>query len=217
MLQNSLVPTVGNMLVHEQKLWEQGYTAIAGVDEAGRGPLAGPVVACACILPKGVLFEGVRDSKSVAPQGRKKLADFLTNHSQVHWAVGTVCHEVVDQINILQATFLAMQRAVLQLKANCDFILVDGRDFPRFERSNQVIPGNALIKGDTLSQSIAAASIIAKVHRDALMQAYHEEFPQYGFDRHKGYGTKGHYAAIDMHGLSPIHRKSFLKKIIQHK
>ena len=192
------------LLEREQSLWKCGFKAIAGVDEAGRGPLAGPVVACACILPKGVAFHGVKDSKALKPAERKRLADFLTSRSDITWAIGLVSNEKIDQINILRATLLAMQQAIRALTVRPDFVLIDGRDYPPLE-----YPKQTMIHGDALSQSIAAASIIAKVRRDEIMQEYHQLYPQYGFDKHKGYGTEAHLKAIQAHGLSPIHRRSF--------
>lgn len=192
------------MLTHEIALWKTGFSAIAGVDEVGRGPLAGPVVACACILPKAVVFDGVRDSKTLSPTKRCRIAETLKSHSGVIWALGIVSHEVVDSINILQATLQAMRQAITALSLSPDYILVDGRDTPGTSH-----PAQAIIKGDSISQSIAAASIIAKVHRDAMMDEYHKLYPEYGFSAHKGYGTKAHRDAIETYGLSPIHRKSF--------
>ena len=188
----------------EKKLWASGFSLIAGVDEVGRGPLAGPVVASACILPKNVSFPEIRDSKTLTEEERKKVYDELTNNSQVFWSVSCIDHELIDQINILRATLLAMKEAVERLSCLPDFILIDGRDAPPLH-----MPHQAIIKGDLQSQSIAAASILAKVTRDAMMDEYHEKFPQYGFSEHKGYGTKSHLAALEKYGASPIHRKSF--------
>ena len=193
-----------SLLKHEVELWKSGFTRIAGVDEVGRGPLAGPVVACACILPKGVVFHGIKDSKALDPNERKRLADFLTNHKDVHFSVGVISSEKIDEINILQATLLAMKEALDTLDVEPDFILVDGRDLPPTS-----IAKCAVIKGDMVSQSIAAASIIAKVLRDELMDEYHRQYPEYGFDKHKGYGTELHRQAIEAHGACPIHRKTF--------
>jgi ribonuclease HII len=198
------LPDSSLLLEQEKELWQSGFSAIAGVDEVGRGPLAGPVVACACILPKWSSFHGVKDSKSLTPTLRKQIAHKLTNDPNVTWALGIVTHEEIDQINILRATLLAMKKAIEALLVPADFVLVDGRDCPETD-----LPCRAIIKGDTLSQSIAAASIIAKVHRDGLMEAYHEVYPEYGFDSHKGYGTKAHLKAIATFGPTPIHRKSF--------
>jgi ribonuclease HII len=192
------------LLEREVALWREGFQAVAGVDEVGRGPLAGPVVACACILPRGVAFHGIQDSKKLEAGERKRIADILTSHPDIHWAIGIVSSEKIDQINILKATLLAMQQAIRALPVRPDFILVDGRDTPTLE-----LPQQAIIRGDTLSQSIAAASIIAKVRRDEIMDEYHQRYPQYGFNKHKGYGTKAHLDAIQVYGLCPIHRRSF--------
>lgn len=192
------------LLERESELWNCGYNAIAGVDEAGRGPLAGPVVACACILPKGMVFRGVKDSKQLSGIERKRLADLLTSHPDVHWAIGLVSAEKIDQINILRATLLAMQQALRALPSRPDFILVDGKDCPPSD-----LPQQAVVHGDALSQSIAAASIIAKVRRDEIMEEYHLRWPDYGFNQHKGYGTEAHLQAVQIYGLCPIHRKSF--------
>lgn len=191
-------------LAHELALWKCGFSHIAGVDEAGRGPLAGPVVACACILPKGVAFHGIKDSKELSPKERKKLSDFLTTHPDIHWSIGIASNEEIDRINILKATLQAMRQAVDGLKQKPDFLLVDGRDKPPTE-----IECRPIIRGDSLSQSIGAASIIAKVYRDDLMEQYHKQYPLYGFDKHKGYGTALHRKAIEKYGLLPIHRLSF--------
>lgn len=192
------------LIERERALWEAGYCRIAGVDEAGRGPLAGPVVACACILPKGRVFSGIRDSKELTPLQRKHFAEFLTTHPDVHWAVGLVSAEKIDQINILKATLLAMQQAIRALPLKPDFILVDGKDTPITE-----FPAQAVIHGDQLSQSIAAASIIAKVRRDEIMCEYHSRYPEWGFNKHKGYPTREHLQAIELYGLTPIHRMTF--------
>ena len=193
-----------SLLEREVVLWRAGFQAVAGVDEVGRGPLAGPVVACACILPKGVAFHCIQDSKKLKACERKRIADILTCHPDIHWAIGIVSSEKIDQINILKATLLAMQQAIHGLPVRPDFVLVDGRDTPTIE-----IQTLAIIRGDSLSQSIAAASIIAKVRRDEIMNEYHERYPQYGFNKHKGYATKAHLDAIQVYGLCPLHRRSF--------
>jgi len=191
-------------LVHELALWKCGFKLIAGVDEVGRGPLAGPVVACACIVPKGIVFHSIKDSKLLSADERKRLSDHLTNHPDVTFALGVVDSQKIDEINILRATLLAMKYAIDGLKIKPDFVLVDGRDCPPMDLANR-----AVIKGDNLSQSIAAASIIAKVYRDDIMDKYHEEFPHYSFDKNKGYATLLHHQAIQEFGLCPIHRRSF--------
>jgi len=190
----------------ETELWEQGLQDIAGVDEAGRGPLAGPVVAAACILPRHVRFTSVRDSKQLQAEERKEAYQELIAHPRVIWAVSIVDSNTIDALNILRATLLAMKQAVeaLTLKKRPHFILIDGRDTPPLD-----IPSRAVIKGDSLSQSIAAASIIAKETRDTIMERYAEQYPEWGFAQHKGYGTEVHLAAIEKYGLTPIHRQSF--------
>lgn len=191
------------MLEYEQKYWSAGIRNIAGVDEAGRGPLAGPVVAAAVIFAPEVLIAGVNDSKKLAEKKREAL--FHQIHAQaLAVGIGIVSHEVIDRINILQASFLAMNKALEQLSIAPQQLLVDGNFF-RHER----FPVENIIKGDALSHSIAAASIIAKVTRDALMVEMDDQYPQYGFAKHKGYGTKAHIDAIRAHGYSPIHRRSF--------
>ncbi len=200
-------PPLDALIEHELTLWKSGYKMIAGVDEVGRGPLAGPVVACACILPKGIVFHGIKDSKMLSHEERKRFSDYLTTRPDVIWALGIVSPEKIDEINILRATLLAMKEAIDALSQKPDFVLVDGRDRPP-----TTIDTQALIKGDTLSQSIGAASIIAKVYRDELMDRYHEQYPHYGFNAHKGYGTAQHKKAIEAHGLCPIHRKTFAKQ-----
>ncbi|NUN69294.1 MAG: ribonuclease HII [Bacteroidetes bacterium] len=191
------------MLTYEEKYWSAGLRHIAGVDEAGRGPLAGPVVAAAVIFAPGVLIPGVNDSKKLSEKRRETL--FHAIHEQaVAVGIGIVGHEVIDRINILQASFLAMNKALELLKVRPEQLLVDGNFF-RHER----YPVENIIKGDSLSHSIAAASIIAKVTRDALMMELDEQYPQYGFKQHKGYGTRSHIDAIRAHGYSPVHRRSF--------
>jgi ribonuclease HII len=192
-----------SMLQYEKKYWQHGIEFIAGVDEAGRGPLAGPVVAAAAIFPYGSIIEGVNDSKKLTKKKREYL--FHKIHEQaLAIGVGLVSHEVIDRINILQASFLAMNKAIENLKIKPNQLLVDGNFF-RHEK----YPVENIIKGDSLSHSIAAASIIAKVTRDALMVELNEQYPEYGFAQHKGYGTKAHIEAIRKYGYSPIHRKSF--------
>lgn len=174
------------------------------MDEAGRGPLAGPVVACACILPQNLAIDGVNDSKKLTPLKRAAIYKILTENPEIAYAVSIVDADEIDKINILQATFKAMQLAVFLLKTRPDYILVDGNKHPDFS-----IPAEAIVKGDSLSQSIACASIIAKETRDAIMLRYHLQWPEFGFDRHKGYGTEEHLRALALHGPRPIHRKTF--------
>lgn len=192
------------LLFYEKQLQAQGFGRIAGVDEAGRGPLAGPVVAAACILPQGLFLEGLNDSKKLTAAQRELLFLQLTTHPQVQYGLGIVEAETIDRINILQATFLAMQQAVANLAIIPDHLLIDGNQKPLFS-----IPASSLIKGDSLSLSIAAASVLAKVTRDRLLDALDEKWPQYGFKKHKGYGTASHVAAIQKWGPCPSHRKSF--------
>ena len=187
----------------EKQAEAQGYSSIAGVDEAGRGPLAGPVVSAAVILPPDFSCDGINDSKKLSEKKREQLLPEILRQA-VASSTGMASHQEIDDINILQASLLSMKRAVKKLKHRPDFLLIDGKF-----TIDSVVPQNAVIKGDSLSISIAAASIIAKVTRDAIMREYHKQFPQYGFDRHKGYPTKAHRQAIEAHGPCTIHRKSF--------
>lgn len=182
----------------------KGYRCIAGVDEAGRGPLAGPVVAAACSIPGKLYFPGINDSKLLLPKKRKILFEQLVGHEGVHYGVGVIEHNVIDQINILQATLEAMRAAVKQLPVQPDCLLVDGVHV--FLES---VYSEPIIKGDSRSQMIAAASIIAKETRDQIMIEYHKQYPEYGFDEHKGYGTEKHRKALAKYGPCPIHRRSF--------
>ncbi len=195
----------------ERALWSQGVTSVAGVDEAGRGPLAGPVVAAAVVLPHGWREAGfderlrdLNDSKQLTERQREEFFDILTAHPEIHHAVAVVDSEWIDRINILQATHRAMNEALAQLEPAPQHVLVDGRPVKsmRFEHT-------ALVKGDARSYSIAAASVLAKVTRDRLMLEYDRLYPAYGFAEHKGYGTPQHLAAIEKFGACPIHRKSF--------
>lgn len=189
---------------YELTLREQGYRLVAGIDEAGRGPLAGPVTAAAVILPDGFRHRWLNDSKQVSPERRAEVAHALRAHPGVLWAVAEATVEEIDSLNILRASLLAMSRAVALLSQLPDFVLVDGRDLPPVK-----VPGRAVVKGDAKVPSIAAASILAKESRDATMTAWAETHPQYGFDIHKGYGTERHLAALAAHGPCPIHRRSF--------
>ncbi len=196
----------------EQTLRQQGYQRIAGIDEAGRGALAGPVVAAAVILPINCQISGVTDSKQLTPKRRDELFDVI-RHTAVAVGVGSVDSKEIDQINILQATMGAMAQAIAQITPSPDYVLVDGIHLPeialpRVHRDPEQ-PAKAIPKGDTLVQSIAAASIIAKVTRDRLMIELDEIYPCYGFQRHKGYGTLLHRQAIAQLGPCPIHRHSF--------
>ena len=195
----------------ERVLWQQQITRVAGVDEAGRGPLAGPVVAAAAILPPrwaqtGLPAElaGLNDSKQLTETQREKYFIFLTACAEIEFGIALVDAGVIDEINILQATHRAMNDALAQLQPLPPHALVDGRPVKMLR-----VPQTAIVKGDARSYSIAAASVLAKVTRDRLMLEYHVQFPAYGFDEHKGYGTAKHLAAIAQHGACPIHRKSF--------
>ena len=192
-----------DLLFFERQYWGKDILSVAGVDEAGRGPLAGPVVAAAVIFKPGVCIPFVDDSKKLSERRREELYHAIRREA-VAVGVGAVSHEVIDRINILQASMLAMHKAIEQLSVQPAQLLVDGNFF-RHER----IPVENVVKGDALSHCIAAASIIAKVTRDALMREYDIQFPHYGFAKHKGYGTQEHVAAIRRYGLSAIHRKTF--------
>lgn len=195
---------------YEEDCFSRGIDLVAGIDEAGRGPLAGPVVAAAVILPKHALIEGVNDSKKISEKKREKLYDDIIENA-VAWGVGIVDNNVIDEINILNATRLAMHNAIEALKTKPEYILIDAEK----KVDTNGIPFMPIIKGDALSISIAAASIVAKVTRDRMMREYDGIFPVYGFQKHKGYGTKMHVDAINENGICAIHRKSFLKNIIK--
>lgn len=189
---------------YEREAQKNGFNVIAGIDEAGRGPLAGPVVAASCIIPEGLFFEGINDSKKLSPVERALLFEKITNHPQVTFGIGIVDNTIIDEINIYQATIRAMQISVQALKKIPDHLLIDGLKVPGFS-----IDQTAIVKGDSKSQSIAAASIIAKETRDAIMTEHHKLWPQYEFIRHKGYGTAIHLQAIKKYGPCPLHRFSF--------
>lgn len=190
----------------EQSYFDQGIQVICGVDEAGRGPLAGSVCAAAVILPKGVEIPGLNDSKKLTDKKRRELFPIIKEKA-VAYGIGLASHEEIDQINILQATFLAMERAIAQLSVKPELALIDGNREKDFG-----IPVKTVVHGDSLSASIAAASILAKVTRDDLLLELAKEYPQYGFEIHKGYGTKAHYEALRTYGPCAIHRMTFLKK-----
>ena len=198
------IERVEQLLSLENKLHAAGINYLAGVDEAGRGPLAGPVVAAAVIFPQDVYITGINDSKLLSPSRREELYKRIFVESE-SIGVGQSSPQEIDQINILQASLLAMKRALENLTAMPDYVLIDGLhvipDYP--------VHQEALVKGDRRSFSVAAASIIAKVERDRLMMNYHQAYPEYGFDRHKGYPSKAHRTAIKMHGYCDIHRRSF--------
>lgn len=200
-----------NMWQIEDSFYAQGYQVICGVDEAGRGPLAGPVCAAAVILPKHLEIPGLTDSKKLTDKKRRELFPLIQVQA-VAYGIGLASQEEIDEINILQATFLAMERALSQLNVRPDMVLIDGNREREFG-----VPVQTVIKGDSLSANIAAASILAKVTRDNLMMELALQYPQYGFEIHKGYGTKAHYEALRQYGASPIHRRSFLKKFYGEK
>ena len=190
----------------ERQIYAKGYTMVCGVDEAGRGPLAGPVCASAVILPQGLEIPGLNDSKKLTDKKRRELFPVIQEKA-IAYGIGLASHEEIDEINILQATFLAMERALDQIRNQVDFALIDGNREKDFG-----LPVMSVVKGDSLSANIAAASVLAKVTRDDIMETYAKEYPQYGFAVHKGYGTKAHYQALTEFGPSPIHRMTFLKK-----
>lgn len=195
----------------EHQAQEQGFNVVCGVDEAGRGPLAGPVCAAAVILPDGLVIDGLDDSKKLTEKKRDMLYDVICEEA-IAYGIAFASVEEIEEMNILQATFLAMKRSVESLSVKPDLALVDGNQKPPLE-----IQARTLVKGDAKSPSIAAASILAKVTRDRLMTEIAEQYPQYEFPKHKGYGTKLHYEKIMEHGISPVHRRSFLKKITGEK
>jgi len=195
-----------NMWQIEESLYEKGIVTICGVDEAGRGPLAGPVCAAAVILPPHLEIPGLDDSKKLTDKRRRELAPIIKEQA-LAYGIAFATHEEIDQINILQATFLAMDRAIAQLEGKADFALIDGNREKDFG-----IPVQTVVKGDSLSANIAAASVLAKVTRDDYMDEMAKQYPQYGFEIHKGYGTKAHYEALRTYGHCAIHRLSFLKK-----
>ena len=195
-----------NMWEIENSFFSEEIRVICGVDEAGRGPLAGPVCAAAVILPANLEIPGLTDSKKLTDKKRRELYPIIMEQA-IAYGIGFASEQEIDEINILQATFLAMQRAIDQLSVKPDLALIDGNRQKDFG-----VPAKTVVKGDSLSASIAAASILAKVARDNLMLEQAETYPQYKFDVHKGYGTKAHYAALSEHGPSPIHRMTFLKK-----
>lgn len=195
----------------EDECYENGFTVICGVDEAGRGPLAGPVCAAAVILPKHLHLPGLNDSKKLSDKKRRELFPLIKEQA-VAYGIGLASHQEIDEINILQATFLAMGRAIGQLEGKADLALIDGNRETDFG-----LPVRTVVKGDSLSANIAAASILAKVTRDDIMLEMAEKYPGYGFEIHKGYGTKAHYEALRQHGPCAIHRMSFLKKFYGEK
>lgn len=195
-----------NMWQIEETYYNKGIRLICGVDEAGRGPLAGPVCAAAVILPEHVDIPGLNDSKKLSDKRRRELFPVIKEKA-VAYGIAIADHAEIDEINILQATYLAMERAIAQLEIKPEVALIDGNRAKDFG-----VPVETVVQGDSRSASIAAASILAKVTRDDMMLELAKEFPQYGFEIHKGYGTKAHYAALQVHGPCAIHRSTFLKK-----
>ena len=193
----------------EREYNEKGFELIGGIDEAGRGPLFGPVVAACVVLPKGCLIEGVNDSKKLSEKKREALFDEIKEKA-VAWGVGIVDNNVIDEINILEATRKAMHEAVMNLQVKPDYIFIDAEKHV----DTNGIPYLPIIKGDALSINISCASIIAKVTRDRMVDEYAKQYPEYGLEKHKGYGTKQHTDAIKQYGLTPLHRKTFCQKFI---
>lgn len=193
---------------YETEAHENGYTVVCGVDEAGRGPLAGPVFAAAVILPENYTHEILNDSKKLSEKKRDIVFDDIIRDA-VAYSIGVATEKEIDEINILNATFLAMKRAVEGLSIKPDLAYIDGNQYPRTG-----VKEITIVKGDSKCMSVAAASIIAKVSRDRYMLKVAEEYPEYQFPKHKGYGTKLHYEMIEKYGVSPVHRRSFLKKIL---
>lgn len=191
------------MLAFEREKWEAGLQVVAGVDEAGRGPLAGPVVVAAVAFAPGSKIPLVDDSKKLTAKQREELRKLVINTPGIKYSIQTISAETIDKINILQATYLGMRKAVNALK-NVEFAFIDGNPVPDFP-----VPCQNIVKGDAKSASIAAASILAKTHRDELMQKHAKNYPEYGFESNSGYGTAEHLAALATYGVSPIHRKTF--------
>lgn len=205
-----MTESIRDLWVIENARYSDEIRCICGVDEAGRGPLAGPVYAAAVILPRGLVIEGLNDSKKLTEKRREALYDVIIEQA-VAYGIGSADEKEIDEINILQATFLAMRRAIAQLNVRPDLALIDGN-----RESDFGVPAETVIGGDGRSANIAAASILAKVTRDRVMLEYARQYPQYGFDVHKGYGTKRHYEALREYGPCPIHRQSFLRKFYEH-
>ena len=200
-----------NMWEFEYGLRAEGYAHICGVDEAGRGPMAGPVCAAAVILPEGMEIPGLTDSKKLTDKKRRELFPIIKEQA-LAYGIAFASHNEIDEINILQATYLAMERALARLSVKPDIAMIDGNRAKDFG-----LPVRTVVKGDSLSANIAAASVLAKVSRDDLMLELANEYPMYGFEVHKGYGTKAHYEALRQYGASPVHRKTFLKRFYGEK
>lgn len=197
-----------NWLEYEIEAKSKGYKAVCGVDEAGRGPLAGPVCAAAVILPENTIIDGVNDSKKLSEKKHEVLFDVIKSSAR-SYCIAYATVEEIESMNILNATMLAMKRAVEGLDVKADYAMIDGNRLPDLKIDSEFI-----IKGDAKSMSIAAASILAKVSRDRLLREYAKEYPEYQFDKHKGYGTKAHIEALKKYGPCPYHRMSFLGKIL---
>ncbi|AIS52538.1 ribonuclease HII [Thermoanaerobacter kivui] len=200
---------IKNLTYFENQLHNLNFKFIGGVDEAGRGPLVGPVVAACVILPKEVFIPDINDSKKLSEEKRELLAEVIKKNA-LSYGIGIVECDEIDRINILNATYKAMQIAVSKILQKIDYLLVDAVTIPQIE-----INQKAIVKGDSKSISIAAASILAKVERDKIMKEYHKIYPQYNFQKNKGYGTKEHIEAIKKYGPCPIHRKTFIEKILK--
>ncbi len=196
---------------YELKAKNNGFKAVCGVDEAGRGPLAGPVFAAAVILPENCEIDGLNDSKKLSEKKREALFDIIKEKA-ISWSIASVDEKTIDEINILQATYLAMKNAVEGLDVTADYALIDGNRMPPI-----TIDGETIVKGDAKSMSVAAASILAKVSRDRFMLELDKKYPQYQFAKHKGYGTKLHYEMLTEHGISDCHRITFLKSFTGEK
>lgn len=194
--------------IFENEGYTNGYTYIGGIDEAGRGPLAGPVVAAVVVFKPGTKIEGINDSKKLSEAKRDELFNIIKEEA-LDYGIGIVNHEEIDEYNILNATYMAMKKALNCLKKSPDYLLIDAATIPGVDTAQKPI-----VKGDSKSISIAAASILAKVTRDSIMYQYDDIYPEFGFKGHKGYGTKEHYEAIEKVGITPIHRRSFLKNIL---
>ena len=205
-MKNEEILRLNEMNSIEKALTQKGYHAIAGVDEAGRGPLAGDVYAAAVILPEGIMIEGLNDSKKLSAKKRELLHDEIIS-AALSYAVATATVEEIDEFNIRNATYIAMNRAIEALSIKPDYVLVDGDCIKECKYEHECI-----VKGDSKSASIAAASILAKVTRDRYMKELSQKYPQYGFEKHSGYGTAAHIAALKEYGASEVHRKTFIKK-----
>lgn len=207
-MKNEEIVRLNEMNSIEKNLTEKGYSAIAGVDEAGRGPLAGDVYAAAVILPEGIMIEGLNDSKKLSAKKRELLYDEICSVAQ-SYAVATASVGEIDEFNIRNATYIAMNRAIETLRIKPDYVLIDGDCIKECKYEHECV-----VKGDSKSASIAAASILAKVTRDRYMKELSQKYPQYGFEKHSGYGTAAHIAALKEYGASEVHRKTFIKKFV---